>query len=159
MRSFKGEMHLSEEHLIEYAKPYLKVKGFKLKYKRWIKETPDFTISFLIQGSSFSRENYYIRPGVFINALLPTNHYYGHFLLEITPSTPEEIMRIFEEWCEKWTNKPLIKERLLSFIEWEKRNPLEKRRAGLVNYEIDPAPAQEFFSIDLSVKQYILDNF
>ena len=55
--------------------------------------------------------------------------------------------------------KSLIKKRLLAFIEWEERNPLEKRRAGLVDYETDPVPAREFFSITLPTKQFILDNF
>ena len=155
---------LSEEELIEYAKPYLKAKGFKKKNKRWIKDIGEFTISFLIQGSCFSKEDYYIRPGIFINALMPTEEYYGHWMHGIEPTTPEEIMQKFEQWCEEWTNKSLIKERLLAFIEWEKRNPLEKRRAKLVDYEKDPVPAEEFFMIDTppttpSTKQYILDNF
>ena len=155
---------LSEEELIEYVKPYLKAKGFKKKNKRWIKDIGEFTISFLIQGSCFSKEDYYIRPGIFINALMPTEEYYGHWMHGIVPTTPEEIMQKFEQWCEEWTNKSLIKERLLAFIEWEKRNPLEKRRAKLVDYEKDPVPAEEFFMIDTppttpSTKQYILDNF
>ena len=49
---------LTEEQLIEYVKPYLKAKGFKKKNNRWTKEGQEFTISFLIQGSSFSKENY-----------------------------------------------------------------------------------------------------
>ena len=155
---------LSEEELIEYAKPYLKAKGFKKKNKRWTKDIGEFTISFLIQGSCFSKEDYYIRPGIFINALMPTEEYYGHWMHGIEPTTPEEIMQKFEQWCEEWTNKSLIKERLLAFIEWEERNPLEKRRAKLVDYEKDPVPAEEFFMIDTppttpSTKQYILDNF
>ena len=155
---------LSEEELIEYVKPYLKAKGFKKKNKRWIKDIGEFTISFLIQGSCFSKEDYYIRPGIFINALMPTEQYYGHWMTQIEQTTPEEIMQKFEQWCEEWTNKSLIKERLLAFIEWEKRNPLEKRRAKLVDYEKDPVPAEEFFMIDTppttpSTKQYILDNF
>ena len=85
---------LPENRLIEYVKPYLKAKGFKKKNKRWTKETPDFTISFLIQGSFFSKENYYIRPGIFINALMPAEEYYGHWMLDIKPTTPEEIMMI-----------------------------------------------------------------
>jgi hypothetical protein len=48
-------------------------------------------------------------------------------------------------------------------MEWEKRNPLEKRRAKLVDHEKDPVPAEEFFSIDsppwCSPKKYILENF
>ena len=154
---------LPEEQLIEYVKPYLKAKGFKKKNKRWTKDIGDFTICFYIQGSCFSKENYYIRPGIFINALLPTEHVYGHWMTQIEQTTPEEIMYKFEQWCQEWTNKSLIKDRLLAFIEWEKRNPLEKRRAGLVDYEKDPVPAKEFFAIDspprCSPKQYILDNF
>ena len=41
---------LSETELIEFVKPYLKAKGFNKKNKRWMKQTDDFTISFLIQG-------------------------------------------------------------------------------------------------------------
>ncbi|MBQ1260002.1 MAG: hypothetical protein IIX97_07820, partial [Clostridia bacterium] len=59
----------------------------------------------------------------------------------------------------EWTNKSLIKERLLAFMEWDKRNPLEKRRAGLVDYDADPVPAHEFFETTLVLKQFILDNF
>ena len=157
------ERFLSEEQLIEYVKPYLKKKGFKKKNKRWTKNIGEFTICFYIQGSCFSKEDYYIRPGVFINALLPTELVYGHWNTEIEQTTPEEIMLKFEQWYEEWTNKSLIKERLIAFMEWEQRNPLEKRRAGLVDYKKDPSPAQEFFGIDsppwCSPKQYILDNF
>lgn len=154
---------LPEEKLIEYVKPYLKAKGFKKKNKRWTKDIGEFTLCFYIQGSCFSKEDYYIRPGIFINAL-PTDLVYGHFMTQIEQTTPEEILYKFEKWCEEWTNKPLIKEQLLAFMEWEKRNPLEKRRAKLVDYEKDPVPAEEFFMIgDISskssTKQYILDNF
>lgn len=150
---------LTEEQLIEYVKPYLKAKGFKKKNNRWTKEGQEFTISFLIQGSSFSKENYYIRPGIFINALRPSKQYYGNWMCEIVPTTPERIMREFEDWCKEWTDKSLIKERLNSFIEWEKRNPLEKRRENMVDYEADPVPAQEFFMIDSNAKQFVLENF
>ena len=150
---------LPEEQLIEYIKPYLKEKGFKKKNKRWIKDIGDFTICFYLQGSCYSKEAYYIRPGIFINALLPTDLVYGHWMTQIEPTTPEEIMRKFEQWCQEWTNKSLIKDRLLAFIEWEKRNPLERRRTGLVDYEKDPVPAREFFAVTLQTKQFILDNF
>ena len=148
-----------EKQLIEYVKPYLRAKGFKKKNKRWTKDTGEFTLCFYIQGSSYSREDYYIRPGIFINAFMPCDDFYGHFMLEIESSTPEAVVRKFDIWCEEWTNKSLIKQRLLAFMEWDKRNPLEKRRAGLVDYESDPVPAREFFSTPLVVKQYILDNF
>ena len=150
---------LPEEQLIEYVKPYLKAKGFKKKSKRWTKEIQEFTISFLIQGSSYSKEDYYIRPGIFINELTPSELYYGHWMTQIEQTTPEKVLCDFEQWCEAWTNKSLIKERLLAFMEWEERNPLEKRRAKLVDYETDPVPADEFFMVDLKTKQYILDNF
>ena len=154
---------LTEEALIEYAKPYLRAKGFKKKNKRWTKDVGDFTLCFYIQGSCFSKDDYYIRPGIFINALLPTDLVYGHWMTQIEQTTPKEVMQKFDEWCDEWTNKSLIKERLLAFIEWDKRNPVEKRRANLVDYENDPVPAREFFGIDsppwCSPKQYILDNF
>ena len=151
---------LAEEELIEYVKPYLKLRGFKKKNKRWVKETGDFTISFLIQGSCYSKENFYIRPGIFINALLPDrSFYYGHWATEIKSDNLEAIMCRFTEWCEEWTNKLLIKERLLAFLEWEERNPLEKRRANQVDYEADPVPAREFFAVGLNVRQYVLETF
>ena len=134
-------------------------KGFKKKNKRWIKETSEFTISFLIQGSSYSKDNFYIRPGIFINSLMPSDDYYGHWMFEIHPTTPEEVMSKFDAWCEEWTNKSLIKQRLHTFMEWDKRNPLEKIRAGLVDYESDPVPVREFLTITLKVKQFILNNF
>ena len=150
---------LPEEQLIEYTKSYLKAKGFKKKNKRWTKDTGEFTLCFYIQGSSYSKEDYYIRPGIFINALMPCDDVYGHFMLEIEPSTPEEVLSKFDDWCEEWTNKSLIKERLIAFMEWDKRNPLEKRRAGLVDYDADPVPSREFFATTLVLKQFILDNF
>ena len=69
------EQHLPEEQLIEYIKPYLKAKSFKKKNKRWTKDTGEFTLCFYIQGSSYSKEDYYIRPGIFINALMPCDSY------------------------------------------------------------------------------------
>ena len=150
---------LPEEQLIEYAKSYLKAKGFKKKNKRWTKDTGEFTLCFYIQGSSYSKEDYYIRPGIFINALMPCDDVYGHFMLEIEPSTPEEVVSKFDDWCEEWTNKSLIKERLIAFMEWDKRNPLEKRRAGLVDYDADPVPSREVFATTLVLKQFLLDHF
>ena len=154
-----------EEELIAYAKPYLKAKGFKKKNKRWTKDIGEFTLCFYLQGSCFSKEDYYIRPGIFVNALMPTIRTYGHWMTQIEQTTPEEIMTRFDQWCDEWTSKSLIKQRLLAFIEWEKRNTLEMRRAKLVDYEKDPVPAHEFFATDklpgepLSIQQYILDNF
>ena len=150
---------IPEENLIAYAKPYLKAKGFKKKNKRWTKDVGDFTLCFFIQGSCYSKEEYYIRPGVFINALPSTTWMYGHFMTDIPQTTPEEILAKFEKWCEEWTNRDLIKARLLAFIEWEKRNPLENRIANLVDYDADPVPAYEFFTANLQTKQHVLDSF
>lgn len=155
---------IPEEELIAYAKPYLKAKGFKKRNKCWTKNIGEFTLCFYLQGSCFSKEDYYIRPGIFVNALMPTIRTYGHWMTQIEQTTPEEIMVKFDQWCEEWTDKLLIKQKLLAFIEWEKRNPLDKRRANLVDYHEDPVPAHEFFGIDIpptepSVTQYILDNF
>ena len=147
------EDFLTEDQLIEYAKAYLKANGFKKKNKRWTKEIQDFTISFLIQSSSFSKESYYIRPGIFINALMPSKQYYGNWMCEIVPTTPEKIMNEFEDWCKEWTDKVLVKERLIAFIEWE------NRRENMIDYEAASAPSQEFFLIDSSAKQFVLDNF
>ena len=80
-------------------------------------------------------------------------------MTQIEQTTPEKVLCDFEQWCKEWTNKALIKERLLAFMEWEERNPLEKRRAKLVDYNVDPVPADEFFMVDLKTKKYILDNF
>lgn len=97
-----NEIILSEEKLIEYAQPYLKAKGFKKKNKRWTKEIGDFTLCFYIQGSCYSKEDYYIRPGIFINALCPTPLAYGHFAIDIKPTTPEQILAEFDRFCEEW---------------------------------------------------------
>lgn len=157
----RGTLPLND--LIDYVKPYLKSKGFKKKNRRWTKDIGDFTLCFYIQGSSYSKDLYYIRPGIFINAL-PTNLTYGHWMIEIDQTTPEEVIEKFEKWCVEWTDKSLIRKRLEAFIEWEKRNPLEKRRANLVDYDADPVPADEFFQINAlssesQVFQYIIDNF
>lgn len=150
---------LPEEQLMDYAKTYLKTKSFKKKNKRWTKDIGDFTLCFYVQGSCFSKEDYYIRPGIFINSLLPTNLVYGHWYTQIRQTTPEKILSDFEKWCTEWTDKALIKKRLLEFIEWDKRNTLENRRNRLVDYETDPVPAREFFSIAPETIQHILENF
>ena len=159
------EYILPKEKLIEYAKPYFKAKGFKKKGNHWTKDIGEFTLCFYLQGSSYSKELYYIRPGIFVNTFMPTQmRTYGHWHFEIPRTSPDEIMRKFDNWCDEWTNKELIKNHLLAFMEWEKRNPLEKRRAHMVDYDADPVPAYEFFGIDVpptepSVTQYILDHY
>lgn len=149
---------IPEEELIEYAKKYLKERGYKKKNKRWTKIDGDFTISFFLQGSCYSKEDYYIRPGICVNAVASYD-YYGHFYTQIKQTTVEEVFLTFDEFVNTWTNKERIRKILEEFLEWDKRNPLEKRRAGEVDYEKDPVPSRVCFSIPKIVVEYILENF
>lgn len=149
------------DDLIKYVKPYLKSKGFKKKNRRWTKDIGEFTLCFYIQGSSYSKYAYYVRPGIFVNAFLPTQKVYGHWMTEINQTTPEEIINEFEKWCCEWTNKPLIRERLEAYLEWEKRTAMNK-----IDYASDPNPAPEFLLVtrftpptEPSLFQYILDHY
>lgn len=72
---------------------------------------------------------------------------------------PEQVMNDFEDFCKDWTNKQYIKKTLLEFKKWETRNPLEKRRAGLCDYDKDPVPSEVCFTIPTNVINYILENF
>ena len=101
-------MKISEEELIEYAKPVLKEQGFVKKAKRWTKVTKDFTYCFFIQGSYFSKEDFYVRPGIIINAIEVPAPSYGHIFIDN------------------------LKQRVADFIEWERRNPIENRRSGII---------------------------
>ena len=151
---------ISETELIEYAKKYLKERGYKKKNKRWTKMEGDFTISFLIQGSSYDKDAYYIRPGIFINDFGTDLYaYYGHFETELPQDSLENIFKEFETFVAAWTDKHTIRQTIEAFIEWDKRNPLDKRRAGEVDYEKDPVPSHVCFNIPESVVKYILANF
>lgn len=149
---------MKEQDFIEYVKPILKSKGFKKVRQRWLKDTGDFTISFLIQGSEHEKDKFYIRPGVYINLLNNIKkNYYGDFYCDITSSANP--LFEFEDFYTKFTNKDYIKGKYFEFKEWEKRNPLEKRRAGLVDYIKDPVPSSEFLGITRQVAKHILDIF
>ncbi len=149
---------MTETELIEYVKPYLKKCGFLKKNKRWTKVEGDFTINFYIQGSCYDKDSYYIRPGIFLNSV-STNDVYGHFVTEIPQVNPEQVVSDFEDFRKCWTNKEYIKKTVFEFMEWEIRNPLEKRRAGLCDYDEDPVPSKVCFTIPLTVVNYILENF
>ncbi len=149
---------MTENELIEYIKPRLKESGFLKNNKRWIKTTEEFKICFFIQGSCYDQNDFYIRPGIYINAV-DANDYYGHFSTELKQETPEQVLNDFEQFYQSWTDKEYIKKTLLEFADWEIRNPLEKRRAGLCDYDKDPAPSRVCFSIHASVRQYIVDHF
>lgn len=149
---------LPEEELIAFIKPRLKALGFKKKGKRWTRVSGDFTQVFFIQGSSFSKDLYYIRPGVFINDCPEKEfYYYGHFYTEIRQTNPQQVLDDTLSFFGEWTDRDFIIARAKAFVEWEKRNPLEKRRAGEVDYETDPVPSGVFFGIRPCEMEYILN--
>ena len=150
---------LPEDELIAFIKPRLKSLGFKKKNKRWTKVSGDFTLSFFIQGSYFSKNLYYIRPGVFINNCPGKDfYYYGHFDTEIEQTSPQQVLDETLSFFTEWTDKDLIQSRAKAFSAWEQRNPLEKRRSGQVDYAGDPIPSHVFFSIRPSEMEYILNS-
>lgn len=150
---------LPEQELIEFLKPRLKSMGFRKKGKRWTKVSGDFTLVFFIQGSSFSSDIYYIRPGVFINDCPGKEfYYYGHFNTEFKRTDHQQILGNTLSFFTEWTDKELIQCRARAFTEWEKRNPLEKRRSGEVDYEADPVPSYVFFGIRDAEMDYILNT-
>ncbi len=166
------ESCLHQKDLIEYATKYLKAKGFKKERKRWKKTTEEFTLVFFIQGSSYTNECYYVRPGIFINRYIDSvPSYYGHFYIEINAISPEETLEAFDRFCDEWTNKELIKKRLIDFIAWDQRNPLEKRYAELAERlknpnkreDPDPCPAKEILDLSFhsgkDMFNYILENY
>lgn len=154
----KCDASIPQEELITYAKEHLKKLGYKKKNKRWTKVDGDFTLCFYIQGSQYGGGIYYIRPGVFINGIDASRHLYGHFFTQLASESPEQVFLDFESFASEWSNKKLIKERVAAFLEWEKRNPLEKRRAGEVDYKADPPPA-ELFGTDPFVLNYVMENW
>lgn len=154
----KCDASIPQDELIAYAKEYLKRQGFKKKNKRWTKVQDEFTLVFYIQGSQWGGGVYYIRPGVFINGLDDSKNNYGHFWTQLASEKPEQVLRDFETFASEWSDKKLIKERVAAFIEWDKRNPLEKRRAGEVDYEADPPPA-DLFGTAGWVLEYVMEHW
>ncbi len=122
---------MKEPNFIEYVKQILKSKEFKKIRNRWLKDTGDFTISFLIQGSAYEKDNFYIRPGVYINLLNNINNNpYGDFYCDIT-SSPNPLYE-FEDFYTKFTNKEYIKGKYLEFMEWEKETLLKNVEQDLL---------------------------
>jgi hypothetical protein len=60
---------LSKEQLIECFKPVFKQHGFKKMRTYWRKSTDDLVFVLNIQGSQWSKEDYYINVGIHIKAL------------------------------------------------------------------------------------------
>ena len=147
-------MNISEEELIEYAKPILKEQGFAKKAKRWTKVTEHFTYCFFIQGSSFSKEDYYVRLGIIINDIDVPVPSYGHISIDVPVTTKEEVLKLSLDFFSQWDSIDSLKKLVIDFVEWEKRNPIEKRRTGIV--ESDPAyPC--LFTLSDKAKAAILD--
>ena len=150
-------MNVSEEELIEYIKPILKDQGFKKKAKRWTKITEHFTYLFFIQGSTYDKDDYYVRPGIIVNDIQAEPWVYGHLSIDIAVTTKEEILKKAEEFFSQWSSIDYLKQKVSDFVAWEKRNPVEKRRAGEVDYEADPVPARCLFSLSEKAKKEILN--
>ncbi len=146
------------DDLIDYIKPYLKANGYKKTNRRWTKTTSDFTFVFYIQKSAYDKNDFYIRPGIYINSLLPTTIPYGHFFTEIAQTTPENVISDFEVFCQQWSKKQQIRNEIIMFEKWEKENPIEKRRLGIINSS-DYAPSPVSFTVPVSVREYIINNF
>ena len=53
---------------------------------------------FYIEGSQWNKEDYYIRPGIFINELMVMDKspFYGDCFIEIDQTTPEEVIMQIE---------------------------------------------------------------
>ncbi len=150
-------MNVSEEELIEFIKPILKEQGFRKKAKRWTKTTEHFSYIFFIQGSSYDKDDYYVRPGIIVNDIQAEPWVYGHFHIDIPVTTKEEILKKAEEFFSQWSSIEYFKKTVADFVEWEKRNSVEKRRAGEVDYVADPVPAHGLFSLTERAKKEILD--
>jgi hypothetical protein len=150
-------VNVSEEELIEFIKPILKDKGFRKKAKRWTKITEHFTYMFYIQGSSYDKDAYYVRPGIIINAIKAEPGHYGHFMTDIPVTTKEEILATALEFFSQWSSIAYLKKTVAEFVAWEKRNPVEKRRSGEVDYEADPVPAKCLFYLSGWAKEEILN--
>lgn len=150
-------MKPTEDELIEYIKPILKAEGFKKKGKRWTKITEHFTYIFFIQGSCYDKDTYYVRPGIVVNDI-PADEFcsYGHMFIDIPITTKEEILSSAMACFAEWTDLDYLVKAVREFAEWEKRNPIEKRRANKVNYKKDHVPAEVLFTMSAKTKEKIL---
>lgn len=111
----KGKIHIAPEkdELLVAAKDFFKVRGYLKERNRWTKKTNGFILCFYIQGSQWDKNDYYVRPGVFITDLKQESAVpYGHFATEIRcyDNTIEKILTEAEMFLEKFSNKENIKE-------------------------------------------------
>lgn len=148
---------VTKKDLIDYLAPLLKEDGFKRNGKVWLKTTESFTYRFYIQGSVYGSDQYYIRPGIIINGIPSDGIQYGHICTDIAVTTKEEIWKRTQEFYSQWHSIEHLKSLVSDFVEWEKRNPVEKRRNGMVNYEEDPVPSEYLFTVTERTKKAILE--
>lgn len=148
---------VTKNELIEYISPLLKEYGFKKKGNSWLRTTESITYRFYIQGSVYGSDQYYIRPGIIINGIPSDGIVYGHISTDIAVTTKEEIWNKTQEFYSQWNSIEYIKKLVSEFVEWEKRNPVEKRRKGMVNYEEDPVPSEYLFTVTERTKKAILE--
>lgn len=162
IRQIDLNINVSEEELIAAAKPFFKERGFKKKNKRWTKITDEFELTFLIHSYQI-KGLYNVSVGVNLNKFdKGIIKDCSHFDSSIPITTIDEILNSADKFFNEWTNHALIKERALSFIEWDKRNPLEKRRALAVDYENDPCPTDVLYHVlymHKDILNYIIENF
>ena len=120
IRQLEISVSVSEEDLIVAAKPFFKERGFRKKNKRWTKITEDFELSFLIQSSQL-KPLYYVCAGVYLNAFEKGVDYYGHFHVDIPITTIDEILNTADVFFREWTDRALIKKRVLAFFksDWQ----------------------------------------
>ena len=153
---------VSEEDVLAFAKTQLKERGFRKKGKRWTKQLDDFTLVFYVQGSSWSKEGYYIRPGVLIHAVAAEENapwaYYGHFATEITPCSVEQIFGDLDLFFDTWTDKTRIKRNVLAFLAWKKRNSMELCDADNAGDNEPPAFPKELFAASNVVLDYVVGH-
>ncbi len=150
-------MNVKEAELIAYIKPILKLHGFRKKAKRWTKTTDRFTYIFFIQGSSYNKEDYYVRPGIVINDISAVpSLIYGHFHVEIPVTTKEEIITKSLEWFSRWADIDYLKKEVCQLVAWERRNPIGKRRSVGMKYDEDSMPDQCLFDLSEEAREQIL---
>jgi len=136
IRQLEISVSVSEEDLIVAAKPFFKGRGFKKKNKRWTKITEDFELSFLIQSSQL-KPLYYVCAGVYLNAFEKGVDYYGHFHVDIPITTVDEILDSADAFFKEWTDRPLIKERVLAFMASDDPLYYERKIPSSDHHEID----------------------
>ncbi|MGO4890645.1 DUF4304 domain-containing protein [Anaerobacillus sp. MEB173] len=62
-------MRITKEQLIDCLKPVFKLHGFKKERTTWRKTTEDIIFVLNIQGSQWSKEDYYINVAIYIRAM------------------------------------------------------------------------------------------